>query len=163
MPPSVRPLILYLGLGLWQVLQKFSCIDRFINIIEALHTGMQGNVAMSGSVSGDFALSNRVKQGCAFAKLEIAFSDIQKGVYIQTRKKADLSNIAHFRSLMISRLLRTDLLQLQNRLVSKLIKKTMSLSTSKVSKPRLSTHHCIYQQRAISTVQSFQISSQHYS
>ena len=36
--------------------------DRFINIIKSLHTDMQTNVAMSSSVSDDFAVSNRVKQ-----------------------------------------------------------------------------------------------------
>ena len=70
--------------------------------------GMQANVAMSGSVSGDFAVSNGVKQGCVLAPtlfslylsamLEVAFKDIQEGVYIQTRKEADLFNVAHFKS-----------------------------------------------------------------
>ena len=36
--------------------------DRFVNIIKALYTDMQTNVAMSSSVSDDFAVSNRVKQ-----------------------------------------------------------------------------------------------------
>ena len=53
--------------GLWQALQKFGCTAKFISIIEALHTGMQANVAMSGSVSSDFAVSNGVKQGCVLA------------------------------------------------------------------------------------------------
>ena len=29
--------------------------------------------------------------------LEVAFRDIQKGVYIQTRREADLFNVAHFK------------------------------------------------------------------
>ena len=94
--------------GLWQVLQKFGCTAKFISIIEALHTGMQANVAMSGSVSSDFAVSNGVKQGCVLAPtlfslylsamLEVAFKDSSEGVYIQTRKEADLFNVAHFKS-----------------------------------------------------------------
>ena len=94
--------------GFWQVLQKFGCTDRFINIIEALHTGMQANVAMNCSVSGDFDVSNEVKQGCVLAPtlfslymsamLEVAFNDIQEGVYIRSRKEADLFNVAHFKS-----------------------------------------------------------------
>ena len=94
--------------GLWQVLQKFGCTDKFISIIEALHTGMKANVAMGGSVSSDFDVSNGVKQGCVLAPtlfslylsamLEVAFRDIQEGVYIQTRKDADLFNVAHFKS-----------------------------------------------------------------
>ena len=92
--------------GLWQVLLKFGCIDKFISIIEALHTEMQANVTMSRFVSSDFAVSNGVKQGCVLAPtlfslylaamLEVAFKDIQEGVYIQTRKEADLFNEAHF-------------------------------------------------------------------
>ena len=35
---------------------------------------------------------------CLFAMLEVAFSDIQEGVYIQTRREADLFNVAHFKS-----------------------------------------------------------------
>jgi hypothetical protein len=94
--------------GLWQVLQKFGCTDKFISIIEALHTGMQANVAMSGSVSSDFAVSNGVKQGCVLAPtlfslylsamLEVAFKDSSEGVYIQTRREADLFNVAQFKA-----------------------------------------------------------------
>ena len=32
----------------YKAFRKFSCTDRFINIIEAIHTDMQANVAMSG-------------------------------------------------------------------------------------------------------------------
>ena len=39
--------------GLWQVLKKYGCTEKFVSLIEALHTGMQANVAMSGSVSND--------------------------------------------------------------------------------------------------------------
>ena len=44
--------------GLQQVLLKFGCTDKFIIIIEVLHTGMRANVTMSGSASSDFAVSN---------------------------------------------------------------------------------------------------------
>ena len=69
---------------------------------------MQANVTMSRSVSSDFAVSNGVKQECVLAPtlfslclaamLEVALKDIQEGVYIQTRKEADLFNAAHFKS-----------------------------------------------------------------
>lgn len=36
---------------------------KFISLVEALYTGMQANVAMSVSVSEDFSVNNRVKQG----------------------------------------------------------------------------------------------------
>ena len=53
--------------GLWQVLKKYGCTEKFVSLIEALHTGMQANVAMCGSVSTDFSESNGVKQGCVLA------------------------------------------------------------------------------------------------
>jgi hypothetical protein len=78
--------------GLRKVLKKFGCTAKFISIIEALHTGMQANVAMSGCVSSEFAVSNGVKQGCVLAPtlfslhlsamLEVAFKDSSEGLYI---------------------------------------------------------------------------------
>ena len=57
--------------GLWQVLKKYGCTEKFVSLIEALHTGMQANVVkkktMSGSGSKDFSGSNGVKQGCVLA------------------------------------------------------------------------------------------------
>ena len=53
--------------GLWLVLRKFGCTERFVKIIEALHTGMQANVALSGTVSRDFSVRNGVKQVCVLA------------------------------------------------------------------------------------------------
>ena len=53
--------------GLWQVLKKHGCTEKLVSLIEALHTGMQANVAMSGSLSKDFSVSNGVKQGCVLA------------------------------------------------------------------------------------------------
>ena len=76
--------------GLWQVLKKYGCTVKFVSLIEALHTGMQANVAMRGSVSKDFSVSNGVKQGCVLAPtlfsiylaamLEVAFKDTSEGV-----------------------------------------------------------------------------------
>ena len=81
---------------LWQVLKKYGCTEKIANLIEALHTDMQANVVMSGSVSKDFLVSNGVKQGCVLAltlfslylaaMIEVTFKDTTEGVYIQTRK-----------------------------------------------------------------------------
>ena len=94
--------------GLWQVLTKYGCTEKFVNLIEALHTGMQANVTMSGSVSKDFSVSNGVEQGCVLAPtlfslylaamLEVAFKDTTEWVYIQTRNDADLFNVAQFKA-----------------------------------------------------------------
>ena len=94
--------------GLWQILKKYGCTEKFVSLIEALHTGMQSNVTMSGSVCKDFSVSKGVKQGCVLAPtlfslylaamLEVAFKDTSEGVYIQIRNKADLFNVTQFKA-----------------------------------------------------------------
>ncbi|XP_068714168.1 uncharacterized protein [Montipora foliosa] len=56
--------------GLWQILKKYGCTEKFVSLIQALHTAM----------------------------LEVAFKDTSEGVYIQTRNKADLFNVAQFKA-----------------------------------------------------------------
>ena len=63
---------------------------------------------MSSFVSGDFTVSNGVKQGSVLAPtffslylsaiLEVDFSGVQEGVYIQPRKEANLFDVTHFKS-----------------------------------------------------------------
>ena len=49
--------------GLWQLLRKYGCPEKFITMIESLHTGMMVNVRNGGEVSDTFAITNGVKQG----------------------------------------------------------------------------------------------------
>jgi len=94
--------------GLWQLLRKYGCPEKFTAMIEALHTGMKANVSVGGEASETFGVTNGVKQGCVLAPtlfsiflsamLEEAFQDMEDGVYIQTRQSADLFNVAHFRA-----------------------------------------------------------------
>ena len=80
--------------GLWQVLRKFGCPEKFIKLTAALHNGMQANVLYGNAQSTDFAVSTGVKQGCVLAPtlfslylaamLEVAFRSTEEGVYIQT-------------------------------------------------------------------------------
>ena len=37
--------------GLWQLLRKYGCLEKFTTMIEALHTGMMANVSIGGEVS----------------------------------------------------------------------------------------------------------------
>ena len=53
--------------GLWQLLRKYGCPQKFTTMIEALHTGMMANVSVGGEVSESFAVTNGVKQGCVLA------------------------------------------------------------------------------------------------
>ena len=94
--------------GLWQVLTKFGCPAKFVNIIKSLHSGMKASVAHGTNHSNEFAVTNGVKQGCVLAltlfslylsaMLEVAFDDSLNGVSIQTRHNADLFNVAHFKA-----------------------------------------------------------------
>ena len=94
--------------GLWQLLRKYGCPEKFTTMIEALHTGMMANVSVGGEVSESFSVTNGVKQGCVLAPtlfsvflsamLDDAFRDMGDGVYIQSRQSVDLFNVAHFRA-----------------------------------------------------------------
>ena len=92
--------------GLWQLMRKCGCPEKFTTMIEALHTRMMTNVSVGGEVSESFSVTYGVKQGCVLAPtlfsiflsamLEEAFRDMGDGVYIQSRQTADLFNVAHF-------------------------------------------------------------------
>ena len=53
--------------GLWQLLRKYGCPEKFTTIIEAIHTGMMANVSVGREVSESFGVTNGVKQGCVLA------------------------------------------------------------------------------------------------
>ncbi|BHF58933.1 hypothetical protein SprV_0100188800 [Sparganum proliferum] len=53
--------------GLWKIMQKFGCPERFIQMVRQLHGCMMARVTDNGAVSEAFAVSNGVKQGCVLA------------------------------------------------------------------------------------------------
>ncbi|BHF58986.1 hypothetical protein SprV_0100194100 [Sparganum proliferum] len=53
--------------GLWKILQKFGCPERFTQMVRQLHDGMMARVTDNGAVSEAFAVTNGVKQGCVLA------------------------------------------------------------------------------------------------
>ncbi|BHF70267.1 hypothetical protein SprV_0301331700 [Sparganum proliferum] len=53
--------------GLWKIMQKFGCPERFIEMVRQLHDGMMARVTDNGTVSEAFAVTNGVKQGCVLA------------------------------------------------------------------------------------------------
>nr|VZI44837.1 unnamed protein product [Spirometra erinaceieuropaei] len=53
--------------GLWKIMQKFGCPERFTQMVRQLHDGMMARVTDNGAVSEAFAVTNGVKQGCALA------------------------------------------------------------------------------------------------
>jgi len=49
--------------GLWLILHKAGCADKFINIIRFFHKGMTGQVIKSWLLYDFFGISNSIKQG----------------------------------------------------------------------------------------------------
>ena len=93
--------------GLWQLLKKNGCPERFTTMIEAPHTGMVANVNVGGEVSESSRVTNGVKQGCiltprsfpsSYQQCSTMLSETGGGVYIQARQSADPFNVAHFRA-----------------------------------------------------------------
>ena len=94
--------------GLWQVLSKIGCPDKFVKIIASFHEGMQGQVIDGGELSDMFAVTNGTKQGCILAfllfsiffsmMLLIAFKDCDLGVPIQFRTDSNIFNLGRFQA-----------------------------------------------------------------
>ncbi|BHF85232.1 hypothetical protein SprV_1002839500 [Sparganum proliferum] len=53
--------------GLWKIMQKFGCPERFTQMVRQLHDGMMARVTDNGAVSEAFAVTNGMKQGCGLA------------------------------------------------------------------------------------------------
>ena len=86
--------------GLWQLLRKYRCPEKFTTMIEALHTALMANVIVGGESRNRSVLqmgSNKVVYFLS-AMLDEAFRDIGGGVNIQSRQTTDLFNVAHFRA-----------------------------------------------------------------
>ena len=81
--------------GLWQLLRKYGCPEKFTTMIEALHIGIMAIVSVGGEVSESFRVTNGVKQDCVLAPtlfsiflsamLDEAFRDMGDSIYIQSR------------------------------------------------------------------------------
>ena len=53
--------------GLWQLLRKYGCPEKFTTMIQALHTRIMANVSVGGEVSESFNVTNGVNPGCVLA------------------------------------------------------------------------------------------------
>nr|VZI37598.1 unnamed protein product [Spirometra erinaceieuropaei] len=88
--------------GLWKIMQKFRCPERFIQMVRQLHDGMMARVTDNGAVSEAFAVINGVKQGCVLvptlfslmfsAMLMDAYCDERPGLRIAYRTDGHLLN-----------------------------------------------------------------------
>nr|VZI50285.1 unnamed protein product [Spirometra erinaceieuropaei] len=59
--------------GLWKIMQKFGCPERFTQMVRQLHDGMMARVTDKGAVSEAFALTNGVKQACVLTPTPKSF------------------------------------------------------------------------------------------
>nr|VZI14293.1 unnamed protein product [Spirometra erinaceieuropaei] len=95
--------------GLWKIMQKFGCPERFTQMVRQLHDGMMARVTDNGAVSKAFAVSNGVKQGCVLAPtlfslmfstmLMDAYRDERPGIRIAYRTDGHLNQRRmHFQS-----------------------------------------------------------------
>ncbi|BHF63366.1 hypothetical protein SprV_0200635800 [Sparganum proliferum] len=73
--------------GLWKIMQKFGCPERFIQMVRQLHDGIMALVTDNGAVSEAFAVTNGVKQGCVLAPtlFSLMFSDMLMDAYRDER------------------------------------------------------------------------------
>ena len=55
--------------GLWKILKKIGCPQKFVNIIRSFHDGMRGCVLDNGETSAPFTITSGTKQGCVLAPL----------------------------------------------------------------------------------------------
>nr|VZH97057.1 unnamed protein product [Spirometra erinaceieuropaei] len=96
--------------GLWKIMQKFGCPERFTQMVRQLHDGMMARVTDNGAVSEAFAVTDGVKHGCVLAPtlfslmfsamLMDAYRDERPGIRIAYRTGGHLLNQRrmHFQS-----------------------------------------------------------------
>lgn len=94
--------------AMWMVLSRFGCPEPFVGLVKAVHDGMVGQVLYQNDISGDFPITNGLKQGCVLAPTlfslyltamlyEITSANIP-GVEIRYRSDGGLFNQARLRS-----------------------------------------------------------------
>ena len=60
--------------ALWVIFAKLGCPRKFTTLIQLLHDDMTGEVLSDGDSSGEFAITNGVKQGCVLAPVLFNYS-----------------------------------------------------------------------------------------
>ena len=89
--------------GLWKIMAKFGCPDKFIALVRSICDGMQVRVQDDGESPEPILVTNGVKQGCVLAPtlfsmifsaiLAEAFRDNSDGIPIRFRRDGKLFNL----------------------------------------------------------------------
>ncbi|BHF67849.1 hypothetical protein SprV_0301087800 [Sparganum proliferum] len=69
--------------GLWKIMPKFGCPERFAQMVRQLHDGMMVRATDNGAVPEAFAVTSGVNQGCDLAPtlLSLIFSAMLMDTY----------------------------------------------------------------------------------
>ncbi|BHF59170.1 hypothetical protein SprV_0100212600 [Sparganum proliferum] len=88
--------------GLWKIMKKLGCPERFIQMVRQLHDGMMARVTDNGAVPEAFAVINGMKLGCVLAPtffslmlsamLMVAYRGERPGIRIAYRTNGKLLN-----------------------------------------------------------------------
>jgi len=94
--------------GLWMMLRRIGCPDKFVKIIESFHEAMQGQLIDEGEVSEHFAISNGTKQGCVLAALLfsiffammlfVAFKNCDTGIPVEFHPDGSVFNLCRLKA-----------------------------------------------------------------
>ena len=78
--------------GLWKIMSKFGCPDKFIQVARQLHDGMQAQVLDDRESSTPFPVTNEVKQGCVLAPtlFSMMFSDMLTDAFREAKPGMDI-------------------------------------------------------------------------
>ena len=89
--------------GLWRIMTKYSCPEKFITIVRQFHDGMQARVQDNGESSEAFPVINGVKQRCVLAPalfsimfsamLFDAFNGSENGINIRNRTESCVQSL----------------------------------------------------------------------
>ncbi|KAI8513702.1 hypothetical protein Bbelb_080260 [Branchiostoma belcheri] len=89
--------------GLWKIMAKYGCPQKFITLVRQFHDGMQACVRDNDTLSDAFPVTNGVKQGCVLAPtlfsimfsamLTDAFREGDVGIGIRYRTEGKVFNL----------------------------------------------------------------------
>ena len=95
--------------GLWKILAKFGCLEKFVKMVRLFHYDMVAKVLNDGGSQEPFQVTNGVKQGCVLAPtlfsmmfaamLMEAFKDSSTGIPIRYRYDGNLFNLRRLQAL----------------------------------------------------------------